>query len=1116
MTIKRPTLVLFYAGSALAAGGALLTAAPADVDFFEQKIRPVLAEKCFECHSTESKNLKGNLLLDTREGLLKGGDTGPAIVPGAPDKSLLISAIAYTDPETAMPPKKAGGKLPAGTLEDFHAWVQAGAPWPASASAPKKNSKKFDLAQRKAEHWCWTPPLVHTPPPVRNTAWPRSLSDHFILAKLEAAGLTPAPKTDRNTLLRRVTFDLTGLPPRPEELSKFLSDDGPDAFANAVDRLLASPQFGERWTRHWMDLVRYAESRGHEFDAPIPNAWQYRDYLVRAFNEDVPFDQFTREHIAGDLIPPRLAKASGSNESILGTGFWFLTEEVHSPVDLRQDEADRLDNRLDVMSKSFLGLTVACARCHDHKFDAISQKDYYALTGFLISSSQRLARFETIEQERKACAELESIREDITPALSRATAAALRVGIEKLSPVLSGARDAILSGTEPSNPQLAQWKAELQAAQKDPEHLLHRFAKAWLSPTAAPLQPPVPSPPARSGASATVLIADYTLPSKTSFIQDGFAFGNGPLLPGTVLPSLSPDKAIETVVVLPAARRHSAWKNISGKGELDPGKLASFKRSGQSLRTPEFVLGGGSLWYLVRGAGIAYAAVDSHLFINGPLHGKMLTNWKNTGRWEWVQHDLKDYAGQRAHVELMPEGKDDFEIAMVVESETKPALPAAFTLKAAAVIPGGIEPLSVLLKALHEGTQTLATAGGRTERATLAGTDPALQTLPQSLLIADWMVRSLDLFCPIGTPERTELLNTTRPLIARYQKSATSFNPESQLATTMFDGSGADEFLLKRGSPKTPMAPVPRRFVEAIAGPEPLAPKSGSGRRELAELIASPGNPLTSRVIVNRVWHHLFGSGIVPTVDNFGVLGQAPSHQELLDTLAVRFATEQKWSLKTLIRELVLSNAYAMSSKPASPAAEEQDPQNTLLHRMNLKRLEGEAIRDSILTVSGRLNLKMGGPSVPVYLTSFMDGRGRPNSGPLDGDGRRSLYIAIKRNFLSPMMLAFDTPIPFNTMGRRNVSNVPAQSLVLMNDPFVVAQATVWAKALPSSVPAAERLRRMYLSAFSREPLPDETSEALLFLTEQANALSTSTDDPKVWADLAHVLFNAKEFIHLN
>jgi hypothetical protein len=332
----------------------------------------------------------------------------------------------------------------------------------------------------------------------------------------------------------------------------------------------------------------------------------------------------------------------------------------------------------------------------------------------------------------------------------------------------------------------------------------------------------------------------------------------------------------------------------------------------------------------------------------------------------------------------------------------------------------------------------------------------------------------------------------------------------------MFDGTGANEFLLKRGSPKTPQAEVPRRFIEALAGTAPLGGSGGSGRLQLAQQIAASENPLTSRVIVNRVWHHLFGRGIVPTVDNMGVLGQAPSHQELLDSLAVRFASEQRWSLKTLIREIVLSSAYAMSSAPNDRRAEEADPENTLLHRMNLKRLEGEAIRDAMLTISSRLDRTQGGPSVPVFVTHFMDGRGKPASGPLDGNGRRTLYVATKRNFLSPMLLAFDTPIPFSTMGRRNVSNVPAQSLVLMNDPFVVQQAALWAKNLPPADAPQARLRQMYAAAFARHPSAEETEDALAFLQEQATALNCPPGDAHPWADLAHVLFNAKEFIHIN
>jgi hypothetical protein len=334
----------------------------------------------------------------------------------------------------------------------------------------------------------------------------------------------------------------------------------------------------------------------------------------------------------------------------------------------------------------------------------------------------------------------------------------------------------------------------------------------------------------------------------------------------------------------------------------------------------------------------------------------------------------------------------------------------------------------------------------------------------------------------------------------------------------MFDGSGANEFVLIRGQGKNPGAVSPRRFLEAIAGAHQPEIKAGSGRLELAKDISDPANPLTARVIVNRVWYHLFGRGIVPTVDNFGVLGQPPSHQELLDSLAVHFVKDQGWSLKKLIREMALTRTYQMSSQPVDAVTEQADPENILLHRMNLRRLEGEAIRDAMLAVSGRLNPEVGGPSEPVYLTPFMAGRGRPNqSGPLDGDGRRSVYVAVRRNFLPPMMLAFDTPIPFNAIGRRNVSNVPAQALILMNDPFVVSQADLWAARTAATQDSRERVQQMYLDAFSRPPTADEISDATAFLDEQKTLYAAKdTNDRRVWADFAHVLFNVKEFIYLN
>ena len=1093
----------FALSTLLTAGLPLTTRAASDLEFFEQKIRPVLAEKCFECHSADSKSLKANLLLDSREGFLKGGDTAPALVPGNPEKSPFIAALHYTDPETAMPPKKAGGKLPENVIADFSAWVKAGAPWPESKTA-KKNSKKFDLEQRRDEHWCWKAPAIQALPSIQRKDWPRTPSDAFVLAKLEAAHLAPAPEADRATLLRRVTFDLNGLPPSVTDLNAFLNDKQPNALERVVDRLLASPQFGERWARHWMDLVRYAESRGHEFDPPIPNAWQYRDYLVRAFNTDLPYNAFVKEAIAGDLLPARLQAGTGANESVLGTGFWFLGEEVHSPVDIRQDEVDRLDNRLDVMGKTFLGVTIGCARCHDHKFDAISQKDYYGMMGVLVSSSQRTVRFETIEQERFASNEIAKLSKETGPALLKFYAQALRPALERLPETLSEAR-LQSTGKAASEPlgedKKSPWLKELTAAKASREHPLHAFANAWFAPKSAPIS--APNSPPTTPSPSPVIIADYTHPNATPFMQDGFAFGLAPTQSGTPLLGASFDKPLAGIVEQPSARRQNAWKEITAKGDPDPGSLKDYPRSGQSLRTPEITAGSGSLWYLARGAGRAYAVVNSHLMIQGPLHGKTLTKWADAGRWEWVQHRLETYQGHRLHVELMPDGSGDFEVAMVVESETKQPLPEGFAgMETAALAAEGGDPALALQRILKE---TLSAMEGN-----------RLANVPALNGFANWMVRSLDLLCPPGSNERSALSTNAHATIERYQTLCDSFKRQSQVATAMFEGSGADEFLLKRGSPKTPMGPVPRRFLEAVSGVQALPLKEGSGRRELAEIVASASNPLTSRVIVNRVWHHLFGKGIVPTVDNFGVLGQPPTHQELLDTLAVRFSSEMGWSLKTLIRELVLSSTYAMTSVPAEALAEEKDPQNALLHRMNLKRLEGEAIRDTILAVSGRLDLKEGGPSVPVFMTAFMEGRGKSASGPLDGNGRRSVYIAVKRNFLSPMMLAFDTPIPFNTMGRRNVSNVPAQSLVLMNDLFVVQQAGLWAASLPSNQSPEAKLRSMYQTAFARAPLGEEIRDALAFIQDQAAALGVSPSDPRVWSDFAHVLFNAKEFIHIN
>ncbi|HVK18360.1 MAG TPA: DUF1553 domain-containing protein, partial [Fimbriiglobus sp.] len=359
---------------------------------------------------------------------------------------------------------------------------------------------------------------------------------------------------------------------------------------------------------------------------------------------------------------------------------------------------------------------------------------------------------------------------------------------------------------------------------------------------------------------------------------------------------------------------------------------------------------------------------------------------------------------------------------------------------------------------------------------------------------------------PETRPEQARSLDAeTESRLAAEHDLATRVVWESRLAPALLDGTGVDEHVFVRGNPRTPGEVVPRRSLEALAGPDRIPHTHGSGRLELAMQLTDPArNPLASRVAVNRVWHHLFGRGIVASTDNFGVLGEPPTHPELLDYLATEFVRDG-WSTKRLIRRLVLSSAYRMSSTP-DPAAEKIDPTNQLLHHFRLKRLEGEAIRDAMLAVSGRLDRTVGGPPVPIHLTPFLDGRGRPKeSGPLDGNGRRSLYLAVRRNFLSPMLLAFDTPIPFSTVGRRQVSNVPAQALILMNDPFVHQQAEVWAKRV-MTMPAEDRVREMYLSAFGRPPTAEESAACRAFVDGKEG-------DVKAWADLAHALFNVKEFV---
>jgi len=1023
----------------------------ADFEFFEVKVRPLLVTHCGECHSAEAGDPEGGLSFDSRADFLAAEAVA---VAGKPDESLLVHAVRY-DGDLQMPPE---GKLPAAAIATLEEWVRRGLPWPDDGKQAAVGG--FDIAARKAEHWCWHPPRVTAPPAVNDPAWCRGEIDRFVLARLEAAGLRPAPEADRRVLVRRAAEILTGLPPAPVDVDAVAADPDPAAFEDYVDRLLASPHFGERFARHWLDVVRFAETRGHEFDFPIPNAWRYRDWVVAAFNDDLPYDRFVREQIAGDLVADPRIDASGRNHSVVGTGFWYLGEEVHSPVDTRQDEADRTDNRVDTFGKAFLGLALGCARCHDHKFDAISNEDYYAIAGMLMSSSYRQVPFESLEHNRRIAAEADTLA---------------RAGRATLLPLVAEV--------------LAEHGDELPALLPTPVELAAAAAAA-------------------DAAGREIVIADYSRGADSSpVICDAAAWGPAAVPAGEPVAVPADDKGPARVRLATngCVASDAVWSRLKSDGVREPGDIGGLDRAGRVLRTPKIRLTEGVLWHRVRGKLQIVTVVDSHVMIRPPLYVGTVMTVDTKGRWEWIKQDLRrDLAwgdtSHTVHVEYAAVAGP----AEVVEVVAAAGEPSRADPLAAALLSGGGDPLEAGKTLLAETIRSCR--GGRME-------SPALAALADRLLQApgiDWSAGTARRLA-----EEAARLAASRTALFKQAKLG------SAIAPAILDGNGIEQHVLLKGSAARPAAVSPRRFLEAIDGANQLPwPARSSGRLELADRVLDPRNPLTARVAVNRIWHHLFGRGLVPTPDNFGKLGEPaadPLAQALLDTLAARFV-EEGWSVKRLVRQIVTGAAWRMSSA-RDAAAIERDPLNLLLHHYPLRRLEGEAIRDKMLAVSGRLDPRIGGPGVEVFLTDFHEGRGRPGSGPLDGEGRRSIYTTLRRNFLPSFLVAFDLPVPFQAMGRRNVTNVPAQALVMMNDPFVADQARRWARTAlaDATLPPEARIAAMYRAAFARAPEPAETAAALEFLAAQAEARGDDfSQDPlqePAWADLAHALFNAKEFV---
>ncbi len=643
-------------------------AGDADSQFFESKIRPVLADKCYSCHSETSKKLKGDLKVDSLATLLKGGESGPSIVPGHPEKSRLIEAVGYGNVDLQMPPK---AKLPEAQIADLAEWVRRGAPWPGQAAgvagSPSTGAPTapaiaaFDLQKRKADHWAWQPVKMPPVPAVTDPNWPLSPIDRFVLAKLEENHLRPAATADRRTLIRRAYFDLVGLPPSPADVEAFVHDAAPDAFERLVDRLLASPQYGERWGRHWLDLVRYAESYGHEFDYPIRNAWRYRDYVIRAFNQDLPYNQFVTEQIAGDLLPhPRFDAGLGTNESIVGTGFWYLGEQVHAPTDVRQHQADRIDNQVDTFGKAFLGLTLGCARCHDHKFDAISQKDVYGLWGFCQSTRLQQAQLDPHGRIAEAGRQIDPLRADgsraIGSALQRADdASTFANGLLAARDVAAGQSLELVAAERRINPKsLKRWVAA--CSDKEISHTTHPMS-GWSATAMKSAGKPSPSfdaavestrrrleaEAAASGAAlaATSPLADFRNGSFDDWTTTGEAFGGVPTRAGDWHQTPGGPR-----VTMPGFA-HSGMRSEKMEGVL---------WSRDFLISPDQDI----FYHMAGHHGHARVVVDGYFLIDyhSLLFGGM-TFKVDDERPTWLHEtgDYHKYDGHRAHIEVMDEGE---------------------------------------------------------------------------------------------------------------------------------------------------------------------------------------------------------------------------------------------------------------------------------------------------------------------------------------------------------------------------------------------------------------------------------------------------------------------------
>ena len=953
------------------------------------------------------------------------------------------------------------------------------------------------------------------PPAIQGTSSDQPI-DRFVSSRLDQAGLNRSASADGRTLIRRLNLVLVGLPPTPSQVDQFVDDyahDPRQAYARAVDRLLSSPRFGERWARHWMDVVRFSETHGYEWNHEIRDAWQYRDYVIRAFNADLPYDQFIREQIAGDLLkPPRTNGQLGINESIIGTAFWRFSELAHDNcVIFPELRYDALDNQIDTLTKAFQATTVSCARCHDHKIDAVSTIDYYALIGILESSRQVIHTLDLPDVFTTKQDKLRELKSEIRQQLANLWVEATGQVAQSIEKALQS--DA--SETDEVSHFVQALREQLQQEDLGLEHValpLQRIAQ---------LESEVSVADAWQG-----LVDEYNQEQQTraSFNSENFepwvAFNHDPVegwrttglgadprpcQSGELVMALEGDQMVRPL--LPAGlythllsdrlngTMHSPWiptrtKNVSI--QILGGGLSMVRAVIDSCSLNEYV--GGGLEYLDQ-APLQWKQFPTSA--GGPHRSYIeLTTKSDNLRWP-------DRPGRAGKDEAkLDSPRSWFGIARAVFHDCDESPRAELTHLQALFLRSQSEDIGEIADviAAYQSTCRDAVQAWCDGRAT--DTD---------VVWINWLISGGLL------PNSIDASQSLAELVREYRAVESSL-PTPRVVAGMADhGAGFESPLLKGGS-ATDLGPlVPRRFLEVVAGKSAIE-TAGSGRREMAEFIADKDNPLTARVMVNRVWHHLFGSGIVVTTDDFGHLGEMPTHPQLLDYLSREFV-ERGWSIKKLIREIVTSRTFQQSSVPSAEAIE-QDPLNRLLHHYPVRRLDGEAIRDTFLAVSGRLDSRLFGSSIHPYRTEPKPHR-KLDAGPLDGNGRRSLYLKITRMEGAQFLELFDLPIPMSTRGRRDSTNLPAQALALLNDPFLVDQSRFWSVQLVArhDDSAAQRIDYMFTKALGRPPADRERSR----MTNLVERLQKIHDIPSdeiltssvVWQDVSHTLLNLKELIYV-